>query len=357
MHLVALLALAIPTADPVRIDLAGPRKAVAEIAVGDDEITVRLSMLPVRAFDAATNDEISGEMARELAFRALARHYAEGKDVGIHVVGDVTFQSKLVGDRFQYAMRVPRAGISPLQGAEEPAGGRLVKPAAFRGKLFTAKQDHLDTLAALVRLAPKAKSETLLALLDLLEREVKADKLLTDNTERPEVLDALGVVRTRLQARADALKKFARAELTPPFDEYLTANPLLMEVGGAIVVELGANRRALVGISKTILNSDTSEEILRAETVCKLKARAALIAERDGSEITYLKQVKDRIEIVKEGDAEKATSVSELTRIGTEKIKGIARGANVVGRWRSADGKIFYLAVGVHLDAKGEPVR
>ena len=28
----------------------------------------------------------------------------------------------------------------------------------------------------------------------------------------------------------------------------------------------------------------------------------------------------------------------------------------VIGRWRSADGKVFYLALGVLCDSKGEPV-
>ena len=36
---------------------------------------------------------------------------------------------------------------------------------------------------------------------------------------------------------------------------------------------------------------------------------------------------------------------------------GRTKGLAVVGRWRSADGRVFYLAVGGRFDKSGEPIR
>lgn len=383
--------VAVPVfADPVRIDLGGPRQARAEIETSDRDVTVTLSMRPVQAFDASTNEEVSAEIARELALRALAQHLASGKDIRVEIAGEQLVKSRLEGNRYVHVLRLPAAGVRRLKGTETAAGGRVLKADAFQGRLFTAKQDHLDTLAALAAVsnaqlrkirtladqAPPSErnqvfaqalttaQERATADLDRLEKTVRDDELLTDNTEKPELLDAIAAERSRLRQRIskikaaeETLRKFTRVELKSPFDEYLTAEPLPMQLGGAIVVDLPGDRKALIGIAKTIMKDDSPEDQLRAEKVCLLKAKAALIAERDGSEISYLKQVKDRIEVVKDESGEKASSVSELTRIGREKVQGIARNMPIVGRWRSADGKTMYLAVGTIISAQGEPLR
>lgn len=50
-------------------------------------------------------------------------------------------------------------------------------------------------------------------------------------------------------------------------------------------------------------------------------------------------------------------TAAEHLKLTREKVAGLAKGLPVVGRWRSADGKLFYLAVGGRFNARGEQIR
>ena len=47
---------------------------------------------------------------------------------------------------------------------------------------------------------------------------------------------------------------------------------------------------------------------------------------------------------------------ADLLKISRAKVEGITRDMPVIGRWRSADGDTFYLAIGVIIDRDGKPV-
>ena len=60
--------------------------------------------------------------------------------------------------------------------------------------------------------------------------------------------------------------------------------------------------------------------------------------------------------MVIENDAEKATNVMDLLQITKAKVEGITHDMPIIGRWRSADGETFYLAIGAIIDRKGKSV-
>ena len=49
--------------------------------------------------------------------------------------------------------------------------------------------------------------------------------------------------------------------------------------------------------------------------------------------------------------------MSEYLQVTTAQVQGVAKDMPVVGRWRSRDGSVFYLALGVVVDKSGRPVR
>ena len=112
----------------------------------------------------------------------------------------------------------------------------------------------------------------------------------------------------------------------------------------------------IVSVASTVLKDDSSSERLRAERVCRPKALASVVAERTGVQIAHSEESKDKTIVVIIDGQEKAKSVSELLEVTRSKVSGIARDMPVVGRWKSKDEMIFYLAIGVICDKKGNPV-
>ena len=60
--------------------------------------------------------------------------------------------------------------------------------------------------------------------------------------------------------------------------------------------------------------------------------------------------------VVFENGDEKATNIMDLLKITKAKVEGITRDMPVIGRWRSADGDTFYLAIGAVIDRDGKPI-
>jgi hypothetical protein len=152
-------------------------------------------------------------------------------------------------------------------------------------------------------------------------------------------------------------ERFADVEIENQFQAYLLANPLLMEVAGAKVIRLGNGNRVVLAVASSTLKDKSAKDRLRAEKVCRVKALASVVAEKGGVQVCHVEQVKEKTVIVIEDGKEKAKSVSELLSMTKTKVEGITRDMPVVGRWKSKDGEVFYLAIGVILDKDGEPVQ
>jgi len=153
-----------------------------------------------------------------------------------------------------------------------------------------------------------------------------------------------------------ASKKFAEVEIDKPFDAYLLANSLLMEVTGAKVLRLENGHQIVLTGASTALENDSASERLRAEKVCRIKAFVNIVSQKEGVQVARVEQLKEKTVVTLQDGKETGKSVSELLQITTAKVEGVAKNLPVVGRWKSSDGKVFYLALGVECDRKGEVV-
>lgn len=215
------------------IDLGGLRQAKAVLTITDTEYVIKVRMLPVQCFDAATNARLNREKARELALQALAKHLSEKEAVEFTVSGIQIEKVGTEGKFYTQNLRVPRTGVSVVRDEEKPPVKKGEDRVAFTSELFTRKRDYLNTLdnltAALAcdvqKAEDKAGESFNLAIAELKEqglknlegigKEIKEDLLLL-SVEQEELNDALDKAKTRMLGQfKEAVKKQAAKEKTP----------------------------------------------------------------------------------------------------------------------------------------------
>jgi hypothetical protein len=158
-------------------------------------------------------------------------------------------------------------------------------------------------------------------------------------------------------AEPSAAERFSDVRIEKPFDRYLLANPLLMESTGAKVVNLPKKGSLVVSVASTVLNDSSAADRLRAEKVCRVKALAYLVQEKKGVQVFHTEESKDKTVVVNVDGKEHGTSVSEFLEVTRTKVQGIAKDLPVVGRWKSKEGDVFYLAIGGIVNEKGDLVQ
>jgi nanoRNase/pAp phosphatase (c-di-AMP/oligoRNAs hydrolase) len=119
-----------------------------------------------------------------------------------------------------------------------------------------------------------------------------------------------------------------------------------MEVAGAKVIRLAGGRNVILSVASTVMKDGSAGDRLRAERVCRTKAIANVVAEQRGVQVAHMEELTERTRIVIDNQRESGSSVSELLQVTKTKVEGIAKDMPVIGRWRSKDGEVFYLAIG-----------
>lgn len=155
---------------------------------------------------------------------------------------------------------------------------------------------------------------------------------------------------------AKLAKRFSDMEIEDAFRPYLTSNLLLMEVTGAKVIRLADGKKVILSVASTAIKDESAKDRLRAEKVCRVKALANIVAERQGVQVAHMEKLEEKSQIVIDGKGETGTSVSELLQVTKTTVEGIAKDLPVIGRWKSKDGDVFYLAMGAIIGKNGEVV-
>jgi hypothetical protein len=150
-------------------------------------------------------------------------------------------------------------------------------------------------------------------------------------------------------------EKFAEVQIEKPFDKYLLANPLLMEVTGAKIIRLESGEQVVMSVASTVLKDHSAKERLRAQRVCRARALVEVVAATNGVRVCHEETVKDKTQIVFDRGKESGNSVSQVLQITKTKVEGIAQNMPVVGTWKSKERDVLYLAVGVICDREGNP--
>jgi len=221
------------------IDLGGLRQAKAALTVTNTDYVVKVRMLPVHCFDAATNTRLNRDKARELALQALAKQLSTKEAVEVFVSGVQIDNVGTDGKFYTLALRVPRKGVSVVRQGEAPPAKQGEDRVAFTSELFTRKRDYLNTVEKLsvavladmkmveakaakevtpteaFNLAIAAIEEQWVKNLENLGKEIKSDLLLL-SVEQEELNEALDKVKTRMLGRLkEAVKKQAEKEKSP----------------------------------------------------------------------------------------------------------------------------------------------
>jgi hypothetical protein len=129
------------------------------------------------------------------------------------------------------------------------------------------------------------------------------------------------------------------------FRPFLAANPLLMELAGARIVNFEDGSRLIVSIGNTDTREPSSRELMRQRTVARRHALAHLAAEQ-GVQVSTLSRFSDHSMIRVEDGVETGTSISESFQMTQSQASALMQGLPVIATWYSKDGGIFYLAIG-----------
>lgn len=145
----------------------------------------------------------------------------------------------------------------------------------------------------------------------------------------------------------DKPSPFAKVKIDPEFAEYLLADPLLMEVEGAKVLRLQDGRLLVLGVASAALGDGTAADRRRAETVCRNRALAHIVAEKTGVQVARVETLdRKTVVVVDPQGGERAESVADYLEKTQSLVRGTSRDFPVVGRWTSADGTLYSVAVG-----------
>ena len=142
-----------------------------------------------------------------------------------------------------------------------------------------------------------------------------------------------------------------------PFDTYLQANPLLMTDEGAKIVRRSDRTVMVIGVASTPVRDGSAKDRKRAEIVCKNRALASIVSENKGVVVAHVEKDESSQTVVIDADGKKKTkTVKEYLEVTSSRLDGVIPGFQVIGHWKSGDGKLYYYAVGGILDANGKLV-
>jgi hypothetical protein len=151
---------------------------------------------------------------------------------------------------------------------------------------------------------------------------------------------------------------FADVLIDKPFDVFLSAHPLLMSEEGAKIVRRPDGTALVVGVASTPVRDGSARDRKRAEVVCKNRALASIVSEDKGIVVAHVEKTESSQSVVIDADGKKKTkTVKEYLEITSSHLNGVLPGFEVIGRWKSGDGKLYYYAVGGILDTKGKLIR
>jgi len=144
--------------------------------------------------------------------------------------------------------------------------------------------------------------------------------------------------------------------IEPEHAPLLKAHPLLMESPGAKVIKTEKGF-VLIGVGSAVILGQGSRHRIDAEKIATSKARAALVGERDGIRVFQKTTANEKTTITLAEGMETGKSVSSITQINKEVISGAVVGSSVIGRWRSEDLEVVFVAVLVEIDKGGSKTK
>jgi hypothetical protein len=241
------------------VKLGGVRNVTATIIEAGEIYRIAVEMLPVKAFDPATNKRVNLTKAQAYAVRALAKYLGAGKSSELVIHGFGVRESSASGEYFRMVAEITRKGVTVAAARTSPAQDSAVEPARQQSPSVqpTKQPPQSASSQPVIRMAADATT------VDFLNR--KADYLET-------------IAQLR-EALADDEKTMDRSPLSP--DEFYEAIATLEERSNAAFKSLGAS----IDGDKLLLSIETDElhlalTMAHAVTLESLKSAIAQFDQR-----------------------------------------------------------------------------
>jgi hypothetical protein len=139
------------------------------------------------------------------------------------------------------------------------------------------------------------------------------------------------------------------AVFEPGFEAVLQAEPTLLREGGARIVEWeGARYFLAVGVT-SVREQATASERLRQMRVGRINALRAVAEFMAPTEVKTETTLRETTVIRRENGTSNGETRKTLDETTRTKVEAILQSPQQVGSWKSADGRLFFYALGAKL--------
>lgn len=145
---------------------------------------------------------------------------------------------------------------------------------------------------------------------------------------------------------AEDFNKFHKLSFEKEFEPILKSVPLLLNAGGAKIIQRPDGSIWIVSIGVTVTKyPETPKELMRRNIVAQDKARANAIAELNGNKVTVTILYKSTDKVIIENGHEKAQSEEVLEEKIVTEARGIIREIAKIANWMDEKETLYYVAI------------
>lgn len=136
--------------------------------------------------------------------------------------------------------------------------------------------------------------------------------------------------------------------LTPGFDGILRADPALLQSGGAKLIEKnGTQYFVAVGFASVL--GDSPAERVRQLQVARTRALKAASEFFNTTNVTSEVKFSDTTTVTNSNGVKTSGGRKLLEETTVAKINALVKAPSVIGTWKSADGQLFFYAIGTQI--------
>ncbi|MBR5313971.1 MAG: hypothetical protein IKU45_00990, partial [Clostridia bacterium] len=197
---------------------------------------------------------------------------------------------------------------------------------------------------------------------DFLKESIEQDSELL-STDKSKLLTVLTQSQNEPMKRLKALAKCAQEletlkdfESEPEYAEYLLSNPFYRNHGG-VEIYRSSTGYGLISLGKSVISQNSNDKpailLRKAQRVAELRAKAELAGEIEGKNVKVKETYTETVETKSTGTKEEQVlSIDDYSRIIHESTSAFLQNVHPVATWRSADGKIVYVVLGMFREKK-----
>ena len=137
----------------------------------------------------------------------------------------------------------------------------------------------------------------------------------------------------------------ADANFEKAFEPVLLSQAMLLKNGGASLVQFDG-RLYVLAVGVTDVRGDSSQERLRQLRVGKVQAQKAAVAFAEQTKVVAEEKLVEKTTVAVEGQKKSLSVLKTIDETTSIKVSGVLKSLDEVGSWKSADGTLFFYALG-----------